>query len=1110
MKTPSSLSKISPPHFPHVLKRTRLLELLNQNRDKKLILILGQAAQGKSTLAVSWVDSATEPVAWVNLDREEADPVNLFYLLVLSLRRALPAIDFSHMLSYPSMVLGPREEIPLYRDWVQPLYALLPKPVRLVLDNLDQVPSESPAYRFLPVLLDEAPPGLHFILLSREMPPLNLQTLRMRQEAFILSGEELAFSLEEIREFLKVRRLRLPARSVTQVCRLTEGWAGGLVLLCDGLERLSETAREEYLGGDLTEKFKGDVFKYFGEQVFAALPPPTQEFLVKSNILEVVDPAFIKTFLGMENAQEILEDLAGRNLFIQPIHDRKRGWLYRYHLLFRDFLSVKFKALLGEEQQQAAYFRAGVLSEEREETEQALKYYLEARAYPEAAAALVKVGLPLIMAGRTMDLTQWLVAIPDEIIRDNPWLLFYRYVSARFTGPPEILADLQRARAMFQEQGEVRGSLLAMAYLLEATSLRTHKVIGPIQALLEQGEALAQSESAQPYPVERALLLSHLGFTSYLRGGVPLKGAWACRQAYLLARNLGNVFLQTLALMHEYFSYALLGNLSIYETIAKQLDKLFEKFFFPELSPYYFISLGQSLLFRGEFLKAQELLKQAREAIERRGLNYLYPPILMCELWSKAYMPEAQDTEESARAIANLSLTMGNAFVQGLSLLMLGANRYQRENFRGAQEVLRQAWEILGSEEGRAEIQWSWTKVLLALVASHLQENGAAERGLEEALEHFSQISSQSFLREAHLAMALWKKRKRQVEAAAHHLEAGLKLGEKHGYHFSFMLNKQDMLQVCLLALELRLEGTWGYVSCILSTRLADLAGPELEKLLYHPDRRVAHKAGEIRLALHRARAPRLTIRTLGGFRLWRGETVMAEDDWAGRQPQLILKAVLSHGPQGLVKDVLLEDLWPEADSGVAEKNFKVNLYRLRRALEPELDKTFGSSYIHLKFNLLSLDAELCDLDVEKFMALVKEGEKKEAQGRGKEAVALYKEAVASYGGDFLPEELYSPWAAVKREELRETYLELLHRLGRLYEKQGALTRAIDCYKRLVRSDPLDEPACQRLMLLYVQKGRRSGALKVYQDCCLALKKELNTEPDGVTRAIHQKILTSP
>ena len=84
-------------------------------------------------------------------------------------------------------------------------------------------------------------------------------------------------------------------------------------------------------------------------------------------------------------------------------------------------------------------------------------------------------------------------------------------------------------------------------------------------------------------------------------------------------------------------------------------------------------------------------------------------------------------------------------------------------------------------------------------------------------------------------------------------------------------------------------------------------------------------------------------------------------------------------------------------------------------------------------------------MDVEKFLSLIKKGEREEAQGQIKEAISLYKEAVASYGGDFLPEELYSSWGAAKREEFRKTYLKLLYRLGGVYEKQGALTRAIAC-----------------------------------------------------------------
>lgn len=1101
------ISKIVPPQIPQILPRPRLMKCLKRHQDKKLVLILGQAAQGKSTLAAAYVKAAATPSAWVNLGMEDADAVNLYYLLGQAFQQSMPQADFSDSLIYPAVALGPREERPLFRDWILSLLERVPGPVQIILDGLDRLSPGASAFRLLQVLLDELPPQFRLFILSREMPPVDIQKLAEGEAVFRLGNADLAFTLEETtRYFHNIRKFHLSPDLVKRVHDLTEGWIGGLVLFCDSLDWVPENLRERYVNQELAGKFIWNIFQYFGERILTLLPREVQEFLIKSSILDVVEPDFVGEALGVANSQAIMEELVKRNFFVQGIYEQEKGWSYRYHPLFREFLQGKFQSLMALEHQANSYYQAASLSERREDLEAAVKYYLGARAYPEAAAAMERAGLELIRLGKTQELARWLSALPEAVIRDNPWLLFYRYAAVRFSGPPDILADLKQARTMFQQRGEVRGSLLTLAYLLEATSLRTHKDFGPIQALLEEAEALAQSKGAQPYPFERALLLSHLGFASYLRGGVPLKSAWACRQAYLLAQDLGNVFLQALTLIHEYFAYALLGDLARQESIAKQVDKLFEKCFFPELFPYYLINLGQSLLFQGEFLRAAKVLKQAQESIEQHGLSYLYPSIYMCELWMKAYLPEAEDTEESARAIANMSVTMGNAFVHGLGLLMLGESRYQRGDFRGAQVALGQARRILGSEEGRAEMQWSWAKVVLALAASHLQEDGAAERDLEEALEHFTRISSHLFTREAHLAMALWKWRQGQAEAAAPHLEAGLTLGKKHGYQFSFMLNRPDMLQVCLLALELRLEETWDYVSHILATRLADLAEPELAGLARHGDRKIADKAWEIRQALHRAYLPRLRIQTLGGFRLWRGDAPVEEKQWEGHQPQLLLKAIIARNPRGLPKDVLMEDLWPEASPDLTEKNFKVNLHRLRKTLEPALDKTFGSSYVHLKANLVSLDAPLCRLDVEEFLALCKEGEKKEEAGDDKEAISLYQQAAELYGGDFLAEELYHPWVEVRREELRGRFLDLLYRLARLYEARGSLLKAIDCFKRVVQTDPLAEAAYRRLMQLYAHRGMRNAALLIYEECRRSLQEALNTEPEEATTAMYRKI----
>jgi len=63
MVPPVSIYKITPPRLPNILYRPRLIKALEKNKDKRLILILGQAAQGKSTLATSHLKESEVPSA---------------------------------------------------------------------------------------------------------------------------------------------------------------------------------------------------------------------------------------------------------------------------------------------------------------------------------------------------------------------------------------------------------------------------------------------------------------------------------------------------------------------------------------------------------------------------------------------------------------------------------------------------------------------------------------------------------------------------------------------------------------------------------------------------------------------------------------------------------------------------------------------------------------------------------------------------------------------------------------------------------------------------------------------------------------------------------------
>jgi LuxR family maltose regulon positive regulatory protein len=1103
-----NLAKITPPHLPtkRILARPRLTDILKQHQDNRLLLILGQAAQGKSTLAAFHVGASDLPTAWINLGPEDSDPVNLFYLLVQSLQQVLPETDLSTVLTYPSLMMGPREEVPLYRDWVLAIFALIPTPVQVVFDGLDRLAPEAPAHVFLQVLLDHAPPGLHLIMLSRELPPLQIHDLQLRREAYLLTNQELAFTRQETGEFFRtVLQLPLPLEQLRLIHRLTEGWVGGLVLLGFQLNRLPEEARAEYLS---EARFKGEVFRYFGDSLFPSRPTAEREFLLKSAILEVVEPGLAGELTGLANTYEVLQDLVRKNLFVTSLYDHRRGWLFRYHQLFREFLQSEFDAAFNKKQQQDVYFKAGELLAARGDLEEALPHYLQARAYRQAAAALERLGLDLVKLGRTGDLARWLEGLPPDLVRENPWLLFYSYITRRFKFSPEALAALQLALARFDERGEVEGTLHCLAYLIEAGALG---FFSPIEPLLARAEAFLQSLAADRHIYERATLWYHLGAGLIMRGDNPRLAFRACQNAYLLVRDLGDLPLQLQAMTYSAFCLITLGEFREAAGLWEKADRLADQCAHPEPRCLHLMVKAHAAMFLGDFDRAGALARQGEEEVQRHGLAYLNHYVHFARMITDIFLGNHAAAEETGKMLCDFALATGNPFSHAMILCLHSMNYYQKGELRTARDFAARSRENFQAAEAHTFHHLQMLNTNSGLIDVHLGEiTPDTERNSQEGLDHFQRINSYLFMVDCHGAMALLKWAQGNREEAAAHLQTAFTIAQERGYHHFFLLSRRDLLQLSILALELELQGLPLDCACrFLTTKVADLAGPELERLSHHANPQVAAKAWEMRRIVHRSLRPRLRVETLGGFLIWCGASLLSDSNWEGHQPQLLLKALIARGCWQVPLEVLMEDLWPESSPETAKRNLTTSLHRLRKGIEPTLDKTIGSAYVHLKANLVSLDLELCLVDVHEFLSLCRDGDKKDREGDAAGALALYQEAAHRYQGDFLPEEPYLPWAESRREELKGRYVEVLERLAELYEKRGALTKAIHCLKQLLKTDPLWEPAYQKIMLLYARRGLRAAALKVYEGCQKALRQGLDAEPDPATTAIYQKILTS-
>ena len=1104
-----SISKITPPYLPPILSRSRLLDLLGKNKDKRLILILGQAAQGKTTLAASYVKTSKIPTAWLNLDQSDSDPINLLRLIVHSLQYGLRDIDFSPFLYEFNGMMSSRPTIPLFRDCADFISKNVPNVLQLVFDGLERLFQEALPFQCLQVLMENLPSNVHLMMLSSRIPPssFEFQHLKIRQEALVLSNEDLAFTEDEVEGFFrKIKNISLNEEQLRKICGATEGWVGGLILLSESLLRLSAVSREKYIAQELPAFFDKDIFQYFAKEVFSSQPKEVQQFLLKSSMMPIVEPGFVKELFEIENAEEILRDHARRNLFVHSFYEEKKGWQFRYHHMFRNFLKTRYMAEATAEERDSINLKAGNLCREKGKLENAIKYFLEAKAYPQAISLIEQLGGDLLRKGRKSDLASWIYALPGDLLEKSPWLLLYLTMAKQFITGQENVISFQKAYQLFRESGETRGELISLAQLM-STIIDTGMHLLPIPQLIKEAEVLLGSTEGDTYPYERATLWCCIG-QAYLFGeGNIREGIRACENAYLISKHIHDLPLQAHALVYSALGFNCVGEFFRAEQACKKIEALAEKIDqhkeLQTTNVTVHCILANSL---GDFEKAHGLSKTLQMGIEKLGFMSAAPWVYEIIGYIKLMRGDLIDAEEIGNRYLGTTRSLKNSFLKGLAFRLLGLVYLHQKDFKKAREAIDQSIESL-SQEAPSRYHLNRVKIISGLICHEMKEVEKGKKELSEALEYFSSISSYISLAEIRFVVAFLLKDQGMNDEAASHLRMGFKIAEEKKYKYFYTLGAKYLTKACLLALELKVGGAIDYAAHLLSTRLSPFAEEELKNLSNHPDLKVRQEAGEVRKEIHRSKITPLRIETLGAFRVFRGDSLIEEKEWDRHQPRQVLKAIVSYGGQKIPKEILIDELWPDESPQAAEKNFKTTLQRLRKSLEPFTHKDFGSSYIHLHNNFVFLDPELCQVDIKQFLSLLKMAEEREKRGDIKAALSHYTEAVELYKGEFLPEEVYAPWADKKREELREKYIKLLNKMANLHERQGAVKKTIDCYKKAIQTDPILEESYQRLMSFYSGRGMYNDALRTYEDCKKALKKVLRTKPDSTTTAIYNKIL---
>jgi predicted ATPase/DNA-binding SARP family transcriptional activator len=236
-----------------------------------------------------------------------------------------------------------------------------------------------------------------------------------------------------------------------------------------------------------------------------------------------------------------------------------------------------------------------------------------------------------------------------------------------------------------------------------------------------------------------------------------------------------------------------------------------------------------------------------------------------------------------------------------------------------------------------------------------------------------------------------------------------------------------------------------------------------------------------------------IEVSLLGGFAVTVDGEPLPERTWRLRKARTLVKLLALAPRRTLHRGQVIDRLWPEHEPRRAANNLDQAVYAARRAL--------GAEAIAVHDELLTL-TPACAVDVDAF-------EDAAAAARAAGTSEAFAAAVGVFTGDLLPEDRYEAWTEPRRSLLREQFAALALELAERREREGRIGDAMACAQRVLHDDPLHEPAHRFLMACYARAGRRQDALSQFERLRDQLRRQLEAEPDAVTRALYRRLLAT-